>query len=173
MRGRIDLLRRSGLAAGAVSIQLRGFAGSLDYDALHHGAHLGRRQLLDHAVRAVRQRCWKLVRGTEGRGLQPRVALVLIGGLQQDVRRHVHAAIGDCAHHGYKLNGRHAHLLPDGERQNAGRAPLSGIGQQTARLTGQLDARAVAEAEGLDVFVESLRADLQRHLGRAHVTRML
>ena len=89
------------------------------------------------------------------------------------MRRHVHAAIGDCAHHGYKLNGRHAHLLPDGERQDAGRAPLSWALQKTARLAGQFDARTVSEAIGLDVLVEGFGADFQRHLCRANVTGML
>jgi len=55
MRGRIDLLRRTGLAACAVPVQLRGRSGALGHDALHHGAHLGRRQFPDYAVRAVWQ----------------------------------------------------------------------------------------------------------------------
>ena len=42
MGARIDFLRRSCFARGAVAVQLRGNAGTVEHDALHHAAHFCR-----------------------------------------------------------------------------------------------------------------------------------
>ena len=68
--------------------------------------------------------------------------------------------------------GRDAHFLPHGQRTDRTRRPVLDRPQQPAIFARQLDARRLADAELADRVVEPRRAQLQRHLDRAHVARM-
>ena len=83
--------------------------------------------------------------------------------------RQVDAAVGDGGDHGDQLHRRDGDLLADGDGADGGAAPaLDGL-QQAARLAGQFDAGAGAEAEGANVLIEAVGADLERELDGGHV----
>ena len=96
MGSRIDLLRRAGLAAGGVAIELCGLAGTEQYHAFHHLAHLGGRERGEHAMRAGRQGIGQLFPGLE-RQCDRRLSIVrpihLAG--HEHARRQIDASVGD------------------------------------------------------------------------------
>ena len=173
VRCRIDLVGRSRLSSGTVTIQARKAPGAFRHDALHHGAHLRRRKLLDHAARSLWQPGRQLHRGVEGLGPQPRIALHLIGRLQQHMRRHIDTAICDRRHHRHQLHWSHGDLLPNRHRQDAGRPPFVRRPEQSASLGRQLDPRPFAKPKTAHVRVKLFRSHLQRHLRRPYIARVL
>ena len=106
----------------------------------------------------LRGRTWPLHAGCRG---------------HQHVRRQIDAAVGDGRNHRDKLHGRDADFLADGDGADRSRSPLVRRAQQAARFAGQFDAGAAAEAEIANVFVEVVRAHLERELDGSHVAGML
>ena len=103
MCGRVDLLRRAGLAARGVTVELRRLAGTVENHAFHHLAHLRRGHGRDHAMRARRQRIGQLAAGLEWRCLRCGQRLFIVRSINlprhQHARRQVDAAIGDRRNH--------------------------------------------------------------------------
>ena len=121
MRGRIDFLRRAGLAAGGVAVELSRSAGTVEHHAFHHLAHFGGGHRGEDTMRSGRQRIGQLTARLERRWRRGRCFAVCRSihlPRQQHARGQIDAAVGDRRNHRDQLQRRDADLLSNGDGAN-------------------------------------------------------